>query len=113
MVPPMYYGRPARKDGLGKIFIENLRPAVFLIATLATVVLSGLTCALWLRRSFGINKVVLLLVLLCGLFLGGLAATNYSKKKFGGLTGDVFGAISEISEVVFLMGVTVWLRRFI
>ncbi|MDA8432165.1 MAG: adenosylcobinamide-GDP ribazoletransferase [Nitrospiraceae bacterium] len=113
MVPPMYYGRSARKDGLGRIFIENLRPAVFLLATLTAIVLSGLIYGLWLRQAYGVNKLVLLLVLLCGLFLFGLASVKYSAKRFGGLTGDVFGAISEISEVIFLLGVTVWLRRFI
>jgi adenosylcobinamide-GDP ribazoletransferase len=34
-----------------------------------------------------------------------LLANLYAKRKIGGITGDIFGAIIEISEVVFLIGI--------
>lgn len=112
MVPPMHHGRSARKEGLGRIFIQNVQPGFLLLSTLLTVMLSAMIFGLWLRHFYGIHKVLLVLILLCVLYLFGLASAKYSAKRFGGLTGDVFGAISEISEILFLLGVSVWLRRF-
>jgi adenosylcobinamide-GDP ribazoletransferase len=113
MVPPMYYGRSARQEGLGRIFVENVQPGVLLLSTLLAVVLTSAIYGFWLGRAYGVQKIVILPVIFCGLYLFGLASAKYAARRFGGLTGDVFGAISEISEILFLLGVLAWSRRFI
>ena len=42
-----------------------------------------------------------------------LIAVNFFGRKFGGLTGDTLGAISEIAEITFLLLVITWSRLFI
>ncbi|MFY9612520.1 MAG: adenosylcobinamide-GDP ribazoletransferase, partial [Tissierellaceae bacterium] len=44
--------------------------------------------------------------------IGGEMISAYSYKKIGGLTGDVYGAIIELSELVSLLsywGVFIWI----
>jgi adenosylcobinamide-GDP ribazoletransferase len=113
MVPPMYYGRPARKDGLGRIFMLNVQSGVLLLSTLLTVMLSVVAYRFWFGHSYSMHKVVLFPALLCGLYLFGWASAKCSETRFGGLTGDIFGAISEVSEILVLLGVSAWLRRSI
>ncbi len=113
MVPPMYHGRAARKDGLGKIFTDNAVPAVLMFSSLLAFAVSMIVYLAWIRRVFGLNGLFLLLLLFALLYLFGFASERYSRRRFGGLTGDVFGTIGELSEIIFLTVVTVWLRRFI
>ncbi len=112
MVPPMYHGRPAGKDGLGKIFVENTVPGALMLSSILAFLSSAAVYLLWLHKAFGSKAAFLLLFILAALYLFGLISEKYCRKLFGGLTGDVFGAVSEISEIIFLAGVTVWLQRF-
>jgi adenosylcobinamide-GDP ribazoletransferase len=112
MVPPMYHGRAARKDGLGKIFADNAVPGVLLFSSLLAFVLSMLVYLVWLRKAFGLRALFVLLLLFALLYLYGVASERYCRHRFGGLTGDIFGAIGELAEIIFLTGVTVWLLRF-
>ncbi len=109
MVPPMYHGVAARRDGLGKAFIGHISLAVVVLAGGITVVLSSLVLMTLLRDSDVLSIMFLYVMLLGGLYLFGLLTTRYCLRKFGGITGDIFGAISEISEIFFLMGVSAWL----
>jgi adenosylcobinamide-GDP ribazoletransferase len=92
MVPMAYWADYARPiGGLGRAFTEHTGPGELLTATFFTLAFSaillgwkGLICA----------GIILIAVFLC---------TLYFKKRLGGVTGDVFGFQSEISEVIFLV----------
>lgn len=109
-VPPMWYGRPARRDGLGSLFIENAGGLCTLWATCLTAAICTALVAAGVFDAVPEAEI----------FLAGaasvLAVTGYSgvrflSSRFGGLTGDHFGALAEVSEILFLMGASVWLRR--
>jgi cobalamin synthase len=36
---------------------------------------------------------------------------RFCERRFGGLTGDTFGAMGELSEILFLAVVSAWLRH--
>lgn len=85
------YGSKAAHAGLGQIMVENVRGWHLFFATLFTLVLIvffsariGLWIALW----------VSLLTLLC---------RNYLHRRLGGVTGDTFGAVGELSETLALV----------
>lgn len=109
MVPPMYHGVPARKDGLGKIFVGRIGLGTVVLATCMTIIVSVFVYALWLRGEYGPSLTPLLFVFLALLYLCGFLSAKCCAGKFGGVTGDIFGAISEISEIFFLMGGAAWL----
>ncbi len=111
MVPALCHGTAARKDGLGKIFVDSVGISTvvssFLFLMLfcfLALLFSGLHRATALALYFSLSVLLYLLSLL---------TVRFCKKKFGGLTGDNFGAISEISEIFFLMVTSLWLQRFI
>ncbi len=109
MVPPMYHGVNARRDGLGKTFIEHVDPAQVVLSTGLTIVLSFVIYGTFLRGSGVLSMLALCIMLLGGLYLFGFLAAGYCLRKFGGVTGDIFGAISELSEIFFLLGASAWL----
>ncbi|MDA3810769.1 MAG: adenosylcobinamide-GDP ribazoletransferase [Spirochaetaceae bacterium] len=87
----IYFFNSARKDGLGIFFKEKISLKELLISffiTLMTVFLfSGVT---------GIFTLVLVTM------IASLASLFFSK-KLGGLTGDIYGALCEISEFLALL----------
>ncbi|MBI4688888.1 MAG: adenosylcobinamide-GDP ribazoletransferase [Nitrospirae bacterium] len=99
----IFHGRSARKDGLGKMFIDGSGVKGFLSAMVLTVGCSLLTLGI-------IRSPLLLFVPLFVSYILGFSAARFSDKKFGGLTGDTLGAISEITEVTFLLTVIAWSR---
>lgn len=111
MVPAMHHGISARKDGLGRIFIDN--------SSINTVVFSALLAAgfymmIVIFRVYRVHvtdTIVLLLALFSVLYIFSFLSAKFCEKKFNGLTGDTLGAIGEISEVLFLMVVVLWLRH--
>jgi len=106
MIPAIFHGKSARQDGLGKIFIDNIGSKEFLLSTTVTV-------GCWFVLSFTLSPVShlpFLLLTLFVLYISSFSATRFFDKKFNGLTGDNLGAISEISEVLFLMMTLIWLR---
>ena len=109
MVPAIFHGKSARQDGLGKLFIDNTGAKDFLLSTTLTV-------GCWFVLSFTLpllNYLPLLLLSLFVLYILSFSATRFFNKKFNGLTGDNLGAISEISEILFLLVTSIWLRHFI
>jgi len=108
MVPPMHHGVSARKDGLGRVFIQNIEPGANLLSLLLTALLSMSVFMLWLRNKYTFKGLILFVVIFAVLYLFGLVSAKYCRGKFGGLTGDNFGAISEIAEIIFLMAVSAW-----
>lgn len=110
-VPAMYHGRPARPDGLGKIFIGKLTRLDAAAATFSAVflILIALRCIPIIAWS---SMLVFTASIMLLLYVFVLSAGRFFKARFGGLTGDHCGALTEISEILFLMGAYIWLQRF-
>ncbi len=117
MVATIFHSKSARQDGLGKIFIENARLMELVIATFLTLSFLILVAYIGNRiitHTFcclGLSPIYLLAMLV--LYVFSLVAVWFSNKRFGGMTGDTFGAVSEISEILFLMMVVTWSQGFI
>jgi len=79
----------ARPEGLGRSFQEGARGREVLIATMTLAVALGMAG----EGGWG----AALLAATMALMLGG-----WAQARLGGLTGDVYGAGIEISELVFL-----------
>ncbi len=108
MVPAIFHGKSAREDGLGKTFIENVGVRELLTATILTLVLSFLV-VLIIFNNAGMAHIIFSLP---ALYIFSLIAVWFSKRRFGGMTGDTFGAVSELSEIIFLMMAVICLRNF-
>lgn len=90
----------ARKDeGLARPFIEHQSPVVVASAALLTLA----TAAFFFR----LRGVVLVGVL--ALAVVGMVA--YCRRRCGGITGDILGALNEVTEVLFLIGLPLVMRR--
>jgi len=109
MVISIFYGKAARHDGLGKIFLDGVGLKEVIISTTTTVVLILTVLSLFGHYSRYIFYAALMVAMyiLCRLLI------VFSNKKFGGITGDVLGAISEFTEVSFLMSAIIWSGLFI
>src|SRR4030067_682859 len=55
----------------------------------------------------------LFLVSISVLYIFSLVSVWFCNKKFGGMTGDTFGAVSEISEILFLIMAVIWSQNYI
>ena len=112
-VPVMYHGTPARQDGLGKIFIEHVGAGSVVVSTGFVFLLyfsAHLMCAERISAAGVVARCVLSLAVL---YSFGLAAVSFFRRRFGGLTGDHFGALTEITEIFFLLAGYAWLPRSI
>lgn len=95
MVPMAYwtdYARPT--SGLGKAFTEHTGIKEFLLATIFALSASVILLS-W-------NGLVYAGIIFIAVYL----LTVFFRRKLGGVTGDVFGFQSEISEVIYLVLVT-------
>ncbi len=114
MVPAIFHSKSARQDGLGKIFIENTKLKELVIAT-------ALVIGCWLLvNSFLLSfpslityHLSLFLLPLLLLYIFSLLSVWFCNKRFGVMTGDTFGALSEISGILFLLTVVIWSQNFI
>ncbi len=91
----MYLFNYARSDGKAKIFIDGINSKIFFSSTLSAI---AFAFVIWGWNGISILFVVAgLSYLIC----------NNAKRKIGGITGDILGALIEISEVIilFVMGV--------
>ena len=91
MVYAVFVYSYAKPSGSGKFFKEGTRWWGFAIATFVTLVL-----AIALGRLMG-------LAIILGVWIVTIALAAYLKRKFSGLTGDTYGAISEVAEVSVLV----------
>jgi adenosylcobinamide-GDP ribazoletransferase len=85
----LYGGKHARKDGLGKLFLEDLKIEHLAIA-------AAMTAAVALPAG---GKALLYLVPVIGCVV---LFRLLSMKYLGGITGDVLGALNEVSEMIVL-----------
>ena len=106
----MYHGKSAREDGLGRIFIDNTGIGTVIVSLLVTIALCLAAGLSGLIELCGFEIFTFFAVLLAALYLFTLAATRVFAKRFGGLTGDTFGAVSELSEILYLIMAIGWLR---
>jgi adenosylcobinamide-GDP ribazoletransferase len=113
MVTAMHHGTSARQDGLGRIFLNNVNMNTVVFSSLLVIVLYILIAELHLLKVYGTGSVTLFIMLFALLYMFSFMTVKFCNKKFNGLTGDNLGALSEISEILFLMVITVWLRHFI
>ena len=112
MVKAIFHGKSARQDGIGKIFIENTKLKELVIATLLAIGCWLLVVSFLLSSLFTIHY-SLFLVSISVLYIFSLVSVWFCNKKFGGMTGDTFGAVSEISEILFLMMAVIWSQNYI
>jgi adenosylcobinamide-GDP ribazoletransferase len=105
----MYLGKSARQDGLGRIFIDNTGIGTVLFSFLPTIVLCAVAARFTLMDLCGTGIFLFFAVFLALLYVFSLMATKVFASKFGGLTGDSFGAVSELSEILFLIMAVGWL----
>lgn len=85
------YRSQAAKPGLGSTLIEHLSTNHFFLATVITVILVAASL-----RGAGIVAMV-------WVALFSLASKNYFHRRLGGVTGDTFGAVGELSETSVLI----------
>lgn len=89
---------PARNQGLGDLFLRELRWPILLKASLSVLVLIGF---LYWWQPY------LVIPVIGGCFLALTFAhilAFYVSRRLGGLTGDILGACSELGEMMFLIG---------
>ncbi|MCX5813359.1 MAG: adenosylcobinamide-GDP ribazoletransferase [Proteobacteria bacterium] len=113
MVSVMYRSRSARSDGIGRIFLEHGGFKHVAFSTLLMVIM-GITAfyaCVYCTSSSQWGAGTLILFLICEIaviYLFCLFLRQTFINKFGGLTGDNFGAIHEISEIAFLFVALLW-----
>ncbi|MEW6585606.1 MAG: adenosylcobinamide-GDP ribazoletransferase, partial [Nitrospirota bacterium] len=109
VVVSIFHGRPARKDGLGKIFIGRTGLKELGVSTtilISVLVLLQIFSRLYAPDNQSVFHALMLMIIyfLCRL------AVRFFHRRFGGLTGDTLGAISEMTEIIFLLTVIAWSR---
>lgn len=107
----MFHGHPAREEGLGRIFIGRVRYKQLIFSSLLVFVLYMSVAGLYLYPVYDTWGIMLFAALLLVLYLLALVTVRFTMRKFGGLTGDHLGALSEIAEILFLAVVPVWLQH--
>lgn len=88
----------ARPSGLGTVYKAATRWLQFTIATVITLAIAAALFPLFSVAGF---------LLMVGVWLAITAFTFYLKYKFAGLTGDTYGAINEVAEVMALIFVII------
>jgi adenosylcobinamide-GDP ribazoletransferase len=81
----------ARKNGVGQAFKQGATIFKLLIATIITLAAAALLAGWW---GVVIMAITCLVTVLVGVFF---------KSRLGGLTGDTYGAIKEVSEAIVLI----------
>ncbi len=84
----------ARPSGLGKVLKQGLGWRGFTMATVITLAVALAMFPLWHFTG---------LVVMPGVWITAVVMAVIFKRKFAGLTGDNYGAINEIAEVVVLI----------
>lgn len=113
MVPAMYHGVPAREDGLGRIFLNNTTLTSMVLAAVPVIGFYLLAARFYVSAGNQAAMAICLTLIAITLYIFCYISVIFCKQKFGGLTGDNLGAISEISEILFLMVAYTWLQHFI
>ena len=113
MVVAIFHTKSARQEGLGKIFIEHTRGNELLIATLLVLILFASAFIISNKALLPPFQLSAFIPALPVLYTFSMISVWFSKKTFGGMTGDTFGAVAEMSELLFFMTVIICLQRYI
>ncbi len=111
MAAAMFYGKPARPEGLGRIFIEGAGAREFAVATLAVFAIMTVSAAY--LGSLVPHKHLLNALSLAVLFAFMSVMLRLFNSQFGGLSGDTLGALGELSENLFMLLVATWSGLYI
>jgi adenosylcobinamide-GDP ribazoletransferase len=98
MVYAIFAFRYARPEGLGTAYKNATRWPQFTAATVLTMAIAAARYPLFSVTGF---------LLIFGVWLVTTALALYFRYKFAGLTGDTYGAINEVSEVMALIFVII------
>ena len=98
MVYAIFAFRYARPQGLGTAYKNATHWPQFVIATAITLAAAGALYPLFSFTGFR---------LIAGILVIATALGFYFRYKFAGLTGDTYGAINEVSEVMALLFVVI------
>lgn len=107
----MFHGSPARKDGLGRIFMERVGRKHLIVSFLVVLVLYAIVVALCLYPHSAFDAMALFAMLCMAAYFSALITIGFTGRRFGGLTGDHLGALSEITEIILLAAIPAWLRH--
>ncbi|MDK2952118.1 MAG: adenosylcobinamide-GDP ribazoletransferase [Kosmotogales bacterium] len=94
------FGKSARKDGLGNMFVGNDSKKYFFAALV-----------IFLAIGIYVSNIVFIIAIVSSISFT-LLFMKYSYKIIGGLTGDVYGAACELSEIISLfvfLGASMWI----
>jgi adenosylcobinamide-GDP ribazoletransferase len=112
MVPAMYHGKSARHDGLGKIFVESVSLTIVMFSSALAIFIFAIIFAAHPAGMEGLRAPLIFGLLLAGYLLARITVL-FCSGKFSGLTGDTLGALSELSEILYLTGSYLWLQHSI
>lgn len=110
MVWAIFHCRPARQDGLGRMFIEHTGLRELITATVLTLIACFVT--LGIISEFELLAFHLMFVLPV-LYFFSVSAVWFFNKHFGGMTGDSFGSVYEFAVILFLITRILWVQKFI
>lgn len=106
MVAAIYYWPYARKDsGLGSYF-KGVNGRHFGLATWMACIVSLLVIGIgsWIATGqVTLMDMLPLMWIMSGTILFGSLIATYMHRKLGGLTGDTYGALNELLEIVLLL----------
>jgi len=112
-LPAMLHGVSARSDGLGRIFTDNITTGHVLFSSVILFAMGFISYGISSKFGQLAGHAAMLVVLSLFLYGFSILAVRFFSSRFGGITGDNFGAMSEISEILFLMGTYIWSRHYI
>jgi adenosylcobinamide-GDP ribazoletransferase len=114
MVTGMYHANSARKNGIGRTFLEHTGLGQIIFATISILFVSfaifyPLYYFLPVLFQWTIGTFTLFFFSeMAFIYLVCLILKHIFTARFGGLTGDNFGAMHEISEILFLSVALLW-----
>ncbi len=111
MAVSMFYGISARKSGLGNIFTKNIGRREVFISTFSLLMIL-IIISYGFGRYMPHDQIIYYLALLISMYTLSRISVVFFKRHFGGLTGDTLGAVSELTEIFFLITVIIWSRIY-
>jgi adenosylcobinamide-GDP ribazoletransferase len=87
----------ARPEGIGKAFSKYSTPKIFFTALVETLFLL-LPLALMELQIFCTSAVAFMAAIIFSMYFG-----RYATQKLGGVTGDIYGAVEMLSEVLVII----------